>query len=136
MFTTRDTKLFQVARSLARTSNHSKARIGAVIVQDREILSVGVNGVKSHPLQQKYNRFRFVDDNAKHLMHAELDAIVKSKLDTSNNKRTSIYVYRDMADHQHGKSRPCAGCLHALKDYNINHIFYTTDDGFVYEQLI
>ena len=33
-------------------------------------------------------------------------------------------------------SRPCPSCLVAIKDMGIKHIYYTTDDGFAYEQII
>lgn len=32
-------------------------------------------------------------------------------------------------------SRPCPNCMAAIKDLGIKHIYYTTNDGFVYENL-
>ena len=33
-------------------------------------------------------------------------------------------------------SRPCPSCMAAIKDMGIKHIYYTTNDGFVYENLM
>ena len=128
-----DHKMFGVAHAAARTSTHEKALIGAVVVRGRDILSVGVNGRKSHPLQRYYNAFRFSDERANHLMHAEIDAIVKAKEFLGDD--TSIYVYRVLRNGTTAMCRPCVGCLRALKDYGIKRVFYTTGDGLAYEEI-
>lgn len=128
-----DNKIFGVAKAAAKTSTHNRAHIGAVLVSHREIIGIGVNGKKSHPLQRHYNKFRFADDTANHLMHAEVDALVKARHLIRND--TAIYIYREMKDDTHGMSRPCAGCMRALVDFNVKNVFYTTDRGLAYEQL-
>jgi deoxycytidylate deaminase len=127
-----DHKLFALARAAARTSTHNKAHIGAVIVCGKDILSVGVNGMKSHPLQAKYNRLRFEDERANHLMHAELDALVKAKAMKAN---PAVYIYRELRHGGTGMSRPCVGCLRALIDHGVTRMFYTTEQGFAYEEI-
>jgi len=126
-----DIKLFNLAKAVAQTSQHSKAHIGAVIVSGKDILSVGVNGGKSHPLQKQYNKFRFDDERASHLLHAELDAIIKARPFLKGD--ATIYVYRQLRNGEIGMSRPCAGCMKALNDHNISRIFFTSETGF--EQL-
>ena len=128
-----DHKLFNLARAAARTSTHSKARIGAVIISGKSIISVGVNGKKGHPLQQRYNKLRFDDERANHLMHAELDAIVKARAFIKDEP--VIYIYRELRNGSPGMSRPCVGCLRALHDHNIRKVFYTTEAGLAYEEL-
>lgn len=129
----RDARIFNIAKALAVTSAHAKARIGAVVVSGRDIVSVGVNGRKSHPLQRHYNALRFEDHRAAHLMHAELEAIIRGRAYLRGDN--SIYVYRELKTGVVGMSRPCVGCMRALRDHNINNIFYTTDQGFAYEEL-
>jgi deoxycytidylate deaminase len=128
--------MLEVARSLAATSTHHKAQIGAVIAVGKEILSVGVNGRKSHPLQQKYNRARKYN-HSRHLLHAELDAIIKGKAHTTRFDNASMYVYRVMkSGMQSGMCRPCVGCMEALRDFGIKRVIYTTPDGIADEMIV
>lgn len=135
MFTDRDLRLFDVARSVAATSTHYLTSVGAVIVDGKDIVSVGVNGRKSHPLQAKYNSQRFVDDTADHLLHAELDAIIKAGALRKRLSRPSIYIYRLLRTGATSKARPCKGCMRAVKDSGITELYYTTDQGLVYERI-
>lgn len=136
MLNSRDNKLIEVAKSIALTSRHHKAHVGAVIADGRDILSVGVNGRKSHPLQQKYNRLKFTDNHGHHLMHAELEAIVKGRAQGNKLAGTTMYVYRLMKTGMKGMSRPCVGCMQALKDFGIHRVMYTTEDGIADETLM
>ena len=134
MISQQDYKFFDVAKSVAKTSTHHKAQIGAIIVYGKEIISVGVNGLKSHPLQQHYNKLRFDDDRAHHLMHAELDAVIKGKKYLKSGSR--MYVARTLANGGLGMCRPCVSCRKMLMDFNIQEIYYTTESGHVFEEFI
>jgi deoxycytidylate deaminase len=127
-------KFMRVAQASAATSTHPKAQIGAVLVLDKSIISIGVNGEKSHPLQAKYNEFRFQDDGCKHLLHAEIAALAKGRWYQSLANAT-MYIYRTMKEGGHGICRPCPGCLQALKDHRIQNIIYTTGYGIAAEDL-
>ena len=124
---------------MSRTSLHSKARIGAVVVLGREVIAVGVNSAtKSHPLQAKYNMtYRNLYGQCKHHLHAEFDAILRaintSKATLSDAK---LYVYREHLDGRIGMCRPCKACMAYIKDMGITEIFYTTDAGLCSENLI
>lgn len=132
----RDRRLFDVAVSVARTSTHYQASVGAVIVDGKDIVAVGVNGRKSHPLQAKYNQIRFNDNTADHLLHGELDACIKSGAHKKSLGRyAAIYVAR-VTSQGLGMARPCSGCIKALKDFGIHEVYYTTGDGFAYERLV
>lgn len=135
MITKRDEKYFEAAKSVAKTSKHHKARIGCVLVNNRDIISVGVNGRKTHPLQAHYNKYRIFDngEKCKNLLHAELDAIIKYKDDIP--KGSKIYIFRIWKTGKVGIGRPCPGCMLALRERGINDIYYTTDEGYAYERL-
>lgn len=35
----------------------------------------------------------------------------------------------------YGMSRPCPSCMAAIKDLGIRNIYYTTNDGYIYERI-
>ena len=43
--------------------------------------------------------------------------------------------YRKRKSAKYGMCRPCPSCMAAIKDLGIKHIYYTTDDGLVYERM-
>lgn len=135
MLSKTDCKLFEVAKSICLTSDHHKARIGAVVAYKGDILGVGKNRYKTHPKQLYYNKFRNFEDESicRHNMHAELDAILKCNHIPIGSK---IYIYRLHKTGILGNCRPCKGCMQMLKDYAISDIYYTTDNGLAYEKLI
>lgn len=136
--TNRDVKFFELALAAARTSRHSKAHIGAVVVSNKDVVSVGVNQRdKTHPMQKKYNvaRFGFDSDALRHCTHAEIDALTKVK-NVGQYKNIRVYVGRTMKNGELGMCRPCPACFNALKDHGINEIFYTTEHGFAHEVIV
>lgn len=135
MLTPTDHKFFNVAKAAALTSKHHKTKIGAVLVHKKDILSVGVNKQKTHPKQKQYNKHRQFEDPSicGHNIHAELDAILKSR---HIPKGTKVYVYRVMKDNKTlGMCRPCNACSKALKECGVTEWYYTTTFGFAYEQI-
>jgi deoxycytidylate deaminase len=136
MFSDRDLRYFDVAKAVSKTSNHSKFKIGAAIIVNKSVVAVGVNDEnKSHPLQKKYNAFRFNDDTCKHSIHAEIDAIVRAKNQIEDFTNAKLFVYRLQKTGKIGNARPCKGCMQAVKDFGIKEIFYSTDGGLAYEKL-
>lgn len=133
MLTKRDIQYFDVATTIARVSNHRKARLGAVIVSGRDVIAAAPNVNKSHPMQMRYNSFRNMEgDNHNHHLHAEMATIIrvpdKRKLDGA-----SIYVSRVCKDREYGMARPCPACMQAIIDHGIKRIFYSTEYGFAQE---
>jgi deoxycytidylate deaminase len=132
--------MFAVAREVAKTSNHDAARHGAVIAIGNEVISASSNiQNKSHPIQKHYNayRLRYNIDNFRHALHAEISALIRAKkiVRPEMLSKMRVYVYRVMNDGRMGMSRPCCACLAMIKDLGIKHIYYTTEDGLVYENL-
>lgn len=131
----RDIKYFNLAREASKLSDHKKIKIGAVIVHNKEILSVGYNHNKSHPAQKKLNKLRFDEsyERCKHHIHAEISAIVSAKYHDLKNAR--IYIYRENKTGPQ-MCRPCEACMFAIKQAGIKHIYYTTVDGYCEETLV
>jgi deoxycytidylate deaminase len=133
MFSTREMQYFKVAMWAASTSTFHKTKMGAVVVDSNDILAVGVNTAKTHPLQHKYNAFRGREITSP-CMHAEINALTKLP-HNYDGKNAVIYVSRVMANGTTGMARPCPGCMRALRDYGIKKVFYCTDAGYAKEQI-
>lgn len=131
----RDMKYFMLAKDVSKMSDHHKIKIGAVIVHNKEVISIGYNHKKTHPMQKRLNLLRFTDsfDKCHHYIHAEMMALVNAKY--HDLTKAKIYVYRE-SKLGIQMCRPCAGCLSAIKDAGIKTIYYTTSDGFCKEELV
>ena len=98
------TEFFKAAKKCAEQSNYngaSSAKIGAVAVFRRTIIAQGRNQDKTHPLQQRYNIYRY-NVNGNHYypskMHAEMELISKIRYLDINFSEVEIYVYRETKD--------------------------------------
>ena len=92
----------------------------SVIVRKNEIVSVGTNKFRTHPLAKKYG-YRFDE------VHSELDALLRYRGPKDSLKLFNFRFNRfgDMRN-----SKPCCNCLKwclALFD----EIWYTTNSGLV-----
>lgn len=133
-------EFFEAARRCAEQSDYngaSSAKIGAVAVFRRTIIARGHNQNKTHPLQQRYNIYRY-DVNGDHYypskMHAEIELISKIRYLDINFSEVEIYVYRETKGGRKALARPCAACTKALRDLGIKKVFYTTNDGYCEER--
>jgi tRNA(Arg) A34 adenosine deaminase TadA len=95
----------------------------AAIVHKNEVLSIGWNKKKTHPMQKKYS-----SRPDRLFVHAEIDAITKIK-DKSILKDCDIYVLRLSKSDLISNSKPCPGCNNAIRDYGFKNVYWTTDDN-------
>lgn len=115
--------LQKVAMTVEPVAN---ARVAAAIVRRGEIISLGTNKPKSHPLQAKF---------AKHpeatLLHAETMSIVNalSLHKHDDLEKSEIIVVRVKRDGSLALAKPCIGCLAAINYYGIKKVLYTNDAG-------
>lgn len=131
----RDIKYFELAKDISKLSDYKNIKIGCVIVDGKDIISVGYNHKKSHPLQKKLNYLRFTEQKERchHYIHAEMSAIISAKQANLSNAR--LYIYRANKDGMQ-MCRPCEACMSAIKSVGIKTIYYTTIDGYCREELI
>lgn len=134
--TKRDYVYFDLARKMARISSFKKGRVGCVVVYRKSILAMGYSAEKTHPMQEKYNKYRFSNGLAK--IHAEIMALNQIKYSNIDFSKVKVYNYRirlaDGAD-EIGMSRPCSSCMQFIKDLGIKKVFYTTNGGYCYEYI-
>lgn len=143
-FTKSDIRMFEAARKEAEKSTFDRFHIGCVIVYKGRIISRGHNSSKTHPYQRYYNRYRKFNMNGgrppMHALHAETSAIVNIPYVVGKDvdfSKAKIYIYRIAPGKPHGmgRSKPCCGCLHALRDLNLTNIYYSDDFGYSYLKL-
>lgn len=128
---------FSAAKAVSELGDFLQTKIGCAVIYKHKIISSGYNRCKTAPLQKKYNKYRFPDDDGMHCAHAELMAlsplIDRDDIDFS---RVSLYIYRE---YKHGGLAPCRccnSCMHLVKELGIRHIYYTTRDGFAHEEIV
>ena len=135
MLTKTDMHYFDKASKVAEISDFAKINIGCVAVYQGTIIGVGFNTNKTHPMQKKYNRYRN-GENFIPKLHAEINCLNSIRYLDINFSKVKLYIYRKRKSAKYGMCRPCASCMAAIKDLGIKHIYYTTDEGFVYERMV
>lgn len=125
-------KTMKVLSRVAEASEpFARARMAAALVHKNEILAIGTNKNKTHPLQGRY---------AKHeeaiYLHAEIDAIANAlrKFDAETVSKAKLFVYRCKWTHSkkpvltQGLAKPCSGCMRAIAAFDIKHVCYSLED--------
>ena len=124
-----------MARQVAEQSDFTKTHVGCLITYRGQVISSGCNSNKTHPMQKKYNIYREQDSSFIPKVHAEITALCKLKNKNIDMRKVKLYVYRIKKNGSYGMARPCPSCMAAIKDIGINHILYTTNDGYAEELL-
>ena len=133
-----DFRYFQKARQVAGISDYYKTHIGCVAVYQGQVIGLGCNCNKTHPIQKKYDKYRDLHgENIEplHKLHAEISCLNQIKHLNINFTKVKLYVYRIRNDQPYGMARPCPSCMAAIKDLGIRNIYYTTNDGYAHEKL-
>lgn len=134
-----DYRFFAKAKQVARISDFSKQHIGCVAIYHGNIIGLGCNSNKTHPIQKKYDKYRIVystgNTEALPKLHAEINCLNQIRHLDINFARVKLYIYRIKNGQSFGMARPCLSCMAAIKDLGIKNIYYTTNDGYAYERL-
>lgn len=116
-------------------SDYSKVHVGCVAIYQGSIIGIGCNRNKTHPTQKYYNRYRKPSESMLPKLHAEISCLNAIKHLDINFAKVKLYIYRIRKDQPFGLSRPCPSCMAAIKDLGIQNIYYTSNDGYVYEKI-
>lgn len=133
--TKNDYKYFDKARRAGSISDYQKTHIGCAAVYQGNIIAIGCNCNKTHPVQKFYNRYRKRSGDMLPKLHAEMSCINSIRNLGINFSRVKLYIYRIRKDRPAGLARPCPSCMAAVRDLGIRDIYYTTNDGYAYERL-
>lgn len=128
-----DYHLFNKAKDVAGISDFKKIHIGCVAVYKGNIIGVGFNTNKTHPIQNYYNRYRINKGMPK--LHAEINCLNQIRHLNIDFSKVKLYVNRICKDQEYAICRPCPSCMAAIKDLGIQNIYYTTNEGYAYEKI-
>lgn len=117
MISSKRNKYIDMAIPISLSIQRPKKHV-SIIVRKNEVVSVGTNNFRTHPMAKKLG-YRFEE------VHSELDALLRYKGPKDNLKLLNFRFnrFKDMR-----MSKPCCKCLPwcvALFD----EIWYTTNDG-------
>lgn len=133
MITDRDKKYMAFTRRMAiqNSNSQNRAKLAASLVIRNEIISVGYNSYKTHPLQKRFSK------NIEAIFkHAEVDCIINALryVDYDDFSKSTLYVYRvkkltkDHVDWSDGYSEPCCGCKQAIDHFKIKKVVFSTEE--------
>ena len=131
-------RYMNIAKEVSKLSTFRRVHIGVVVVYRKQIIGVGYNSYKTHPLSAEYAHYRY-DTTRQYLhhgsLHAEMSALIPvAKMDIDFSK-VRVYVYRAGRDGKERMSRPCKSCMAYIKSLGIRRVIYTTNDGYCDEEL-
>ena len=135
MFRKIDYKYFDKARQAACISDYYKTHIGCIAVYQGQVIGIGCNCNKTHPTQKFYNRYRIKSDVMLPKLHAEINCLNQIRHLDINFSKVKLYISRIRKDQPYGLAKPCPSCMAAIKDIGIRDIYYTGNDGYVYEKI-
>jgi tRNA(Arg) A34 adenosine deaminase TadA len=110
--------LLTIADDLSSFDKHKHA---AAIYVGNKLVSVGVNQLKSHPLQKKFGM-----NSESIYLHAEVDAIKNAlkRISPLDMRNATLYI----AKSKNGVprlSKPCVGCQRAIIHFGIPNVYWT-----------
>ena len=116
-----------------------KVHIGCVAIYGGKVIGAGCNSYKTHPTQKKFDKYRDlhkgINVSKMHALHAEISCLTSIKKENIDWSKVELYIYRKMSKQPFGMARPCPACMAMIKNKGIKKIFYTTNEGYCFEQL-
>ncbi len=118
-----DQYFMTITQQVAERSTCNRAKVGAVIVRDRNILATGYNGAPAGMPQcteagcliyESKTPYGEVEQNCFRTIHAEINAIAQAAKNGSTIKDSSIYVTHT----------PCIHCIKVLVNTGIKTVYY------------
>ena len=118
-----DQYFLTITRQVAERSTCTRAKVGAVIVRDKNILATGYNGAPAGLphcsevgclIYQSKTPIGETEENCYRTIHAEINAIAQAAKNGVSIRDADIYVTHT----------PCIHCLKVLINTGIKRIFY------------
>lgn len=121
-------KIVEVSFALINKHNADlRCRHFSFILDRNRIISIGLNSLKTHPLNLKYN---YVNKNNQKISdivgtHSELSAVIK--LGEEDCSGLTLVNTRINRNNQLDYSAPCSGCRDMIKQLNFKDVYYSFD---------
>jgi dCMP deaminase len=109
-----DTYFMEIANVVASRSTCSRAKVGAVIVREKRILTTGFNGSPSGQPHCDDVGHLMIDGHCARTIHAELNAIIQAALHGISLLDSTAYVTHF----------PCLDCSQALANSGVSRLVY------------
>jgi dCMP deaminase len=115
-----------ITRQVAERSTCKRAKVGAVIVRDKNILATGYNGAPAGLahctevgclIYESKTPSGEIEENCYRTIHAEINAIAQAAKNGVSIRDAAIYVTHT----------PCIHCMKVLINTGITQIFYERD---------
>lgn len=116
-------RVYGVLIEKSRTAEVVKSSFhAAAIVYRNQIMLVGINRRKTHPIMAKYQK-----NKKKVYLHAEVDALVRfiNMYGVELLPECSLYVLRTTKTGRVAESKPCDGCMNMIRALNVGKVFWT-----------
>lgn len=112
-------KAVEIAKTSEGVGGNRNYRIGAVLFDDKRIITAKCNSYKTHPLALKFSIYPH--------LHAELSCLISAGLDDVKDK--DILITRILSDGRITMAKPCKFCQKALDYTKVRNVYYTNWDG-------
>lgn len=100
----------KIAMETAKLSHAKRAQVGAIIVKDNRIISIGYNGMPSG-----WDNVCEIDDKTKpEVLHAEANAITKLAQSNESSKDATLFCTH----------MPCIECAKLIHQAGISSVYY------------
>jgi len=118
-----DQYFMTITQQVAERSTCTRAKVGAVIVRDKNILATGYNGAPAgmpHCIDVGCLIYKSttpsgeIEENCFRTIHAEINAIAQAAKNGANIRDADIYITHT----------PCIHCLKVLVNTGIKRVFY------------
>ena len=127
-----DIGILHTLAKVAAANPGLREKFAAAVVYRNRIVSIGINSMKSHPMQAKFSK----NEHAIFL-HAEVAAIKNAlrEIDVDDFSKCDIYITRVKKEAPFtkkfvwGLAKPCIGCERAIAEFGLKRTIYTCDDG-------
>jgi dCMP deaminase len=119
-----------VAQRFSELSSAKRLQVGAIVVKDDRIISIGYNGMPSgwdndcekRSYTELDNKYQYLDEDGSHyslvtrpeVLHAESNSLAKIARSTNSSEGASLFVTH----------APCLDCAKMMYQAGINSVYY------------
>lgn len=123
-------KIIEISYALINKHNADlRCRHFSFILDRNRIISIGLNSLKTHPKNLKYNYVNKLKQNISNIVgtHSELNAVIK--LGEEDCSKLVLVNTRINRNNDLDYSAPCSGCSDMIKQLNFKNTYFTDSQG-------